>query len=172
MNIKTPYPVIIDNEKLSPSDYYSNAAGTSTPENYTAGDISVTTAYPVVIDGTDVSSKDYYANADGATPSMADQAAAKQKGLFWDRTKGAWSKITNSPGAQFALEKVAEYLKLKQGGGYAGGGGYTGAIPDSTPTPTPTETPQPMSKTAKIILIGGGVLVVGLVLVGIFAKKK
>lgn len=168
MNIKTSYPVIIDNEKLSPSDYYSNAAGTSTPENYTAGDVSVTTAYPVVIDGSDVSPNDYYANADGE-PSMPDQAAAKQKGLFWDKTKGAWAKISNSPGAQFALEKVAEFMKMKQGGGF--GGGYTGGLPDSTPTPAPAPASEPMSKTTKIVLIVGGVLVVGLVVLGLLSKK-
>jgi len=171
MKIKTAYPLIVDNDKLDMNEYYANAAGTSTPETYSAGDVSVSTSYPVVIDGTDVSSKDFYANADGATPSMPEQVSAKQKGLFWDKVKGGWSKISNSPGAQFALEKVAEFMKNKQGGGF-GSGGFTGGMPDSTPTPAPTPAAEPMSKTTKIVLVVGGVLVVGLVLVGVFAKKK
>ena len=168
MKIKTAYPVIVDNEKLDMNEYYANAAGTSTPENYTAGDVTVSTSYPVILDGSDVSPRDYYANADGE-PSMPEQVAAKQKGLFWDKTKGAWSKISNSPGAQFALEKVAEFMKMKQGGGF--GGGYTGGLPDSTPTPAPATTPEPMSKTTKIVLIVGGVVVVGLVVLGLLSKK-
>lgn len=169
MKIKTAYPVIVDNDKSRTSEYLSNAAGTSTPEDYSAGDVNVTTSYPVIVDGVDVSPRDFYSNADG-DPPMADQAKAKQKGLFWDKTKGAWAKISNSPSAQFALEKVAEYLKLKQGGGYTGG--YTGGMPDATPTPTPTDaTPTPMTKTTKIVLIVGGVLVVGLVILGLVSKK-
>ena len=99
MKIKTVYPVIIDNERSGTSEYLSNAAGNAPTEDYSAGDVNVTTSYPVILDGVDVSPNDYYSNADG-DPPMPDQAKAKQKGLFWDKTKGAWAKISNSPGAQ------------------------------------------------------------------------
>lgn len=172
MEIKTSYPLIIDNEKLNMSDYYSNAAGTATPETYAAGDLTVKTSYPVVMDGTDLSPLDFYANADGAAPGMPEQAKMKQKGLFWDKTKGAWAKISNSPGAQFALEKIAEYMKQKQGGGF-GSGGFTN-VPDSTPTTptTATDTPAPMTMTTKVIIGVGIVAVLGLVGYGIFANSK
>jgi hypothetical protein len=174
MKIKTAYPVIVENEKLDMSEYYANAAGTSTPESYSAGDVNVSTSYPVIINGSDVSPNDFYSNVD--EPPMPEQVAAKQKGMFWDKVKGGWSKISNNAGAQFALEKVAEFMKMKQGGGFGGGGfgggGFTGGLPDSTPTPAPTPAAEPMSKTTKIVLVVGGVLVVGLVLVGVFAKKK
>jgi hypothetical protein len=172
MKIKTVYPVIIDNENLGTSEYLSNASGNAPTEDYNAGDVNVQTSYPVILDGVDVSPRDYYSNSNGAEPTMPDQAAAKQKGLFWDKLKGGWSKISNSPSAQFALEKVAEYMKNKQGGNF-GAGGFTGGMPDSTPTPLPTDTtPAPMTKTTKIVLIVGGVLVVGLIILGLVSKKK
>lgn len=170
MKIKTAYPVIVDSEKSRTSEYLSSAAGTSTTEDYNAGDVNVKTSYPVIVDGVDVSPRDFYSSADGE-PSMPEQVSARKKGLFWDKVKGGWSKVSNSPGAQFALEKVAEFMKTKQGGGF-GAGGFTGGMPDSTPTPLPTDTtPEPMSKTTKIVLIVGGVLVVGLVVLGLVSKK-
>ena len=172
MKIKTVYPVIVDNERSGTSEYLSNAAGNAPTEEYRAGDMNITTSYPVIVDGVDLSPRDYYSDADGATPSMPEQASAKQKGLFWDKVKGGWSKVSNSPGAQFALEKVAEFMKNKQGGGF-GTGGYTGGATDGTPTPIPTDTtPAPMTKTTKIVLIVGGVLVVGLVILGLVSKKS
>jgi hypothetical protein len=172
MEIKTSYPVIIDGQKLSSSNY-SNAAGTSEPETYTSGGLNIKTSYPVIMDDSDVSPLDYYANANGATPGMPEQAAMKQKGLFWDRTKGAWAKISNSPGAQFALEKVAEYMKMKQGGGFTTDSGTGGGTKDTLPDATLTdETPETMTMTTKIIIGVGVVAVLGLVGYGIFAKSK
>ena len=173
MKIKTAYPVIVDNENSRTSEYLSSAAGTETNEDYNAGDVNVKTSYPVIVDGVDLSPRDFYSNANGE-PSMPEQVAAKQKGLFWDKLRGGWSKVSNSPGAQFALEKVAEFMKTKQGGGFgAGAGGFTGGMPDSTPTPLPTDTtPAPMTRTTKIVLIVGGVLVVGLVVLGLVSKKS
>ena len=179
MEIKTSYPVIIDGQKLSSSNY-SNAAGTSEPETYTSGGLNIKTSYPVIMDDSDVSPLDYYANANGTTPGMPEQAAMKQKGLFWNKTKGAWEKISNNPGAQFALEKVAEYMKLKQSGGLTSGGGTDGGagggtgrggfVPDANLNTTPDE--EPMSKTTKIIIGVGIVAVLGLVGYGIFANSK
>lgn len=173
MEIKTSYPLIIDNEKLNMSDYYSNAAGTASPETYSAGDLTVKTSYPVVMDGSDVSPRDFYANADGATPTMEQQASAKQKGLFWDRTKGTWAKIANNPGAQFALEKIAEYMKIKQGGGFGSGSGLTDGSKDGSKDSTiitEQEQPKSMTMTTKIIIGVAIAAVLGFVGYSIFAK--
>jgi len=173
MEIKTSYPLIIDNEKLNMNDYYSNAAGTATPETYSAGDLTIKTSYPVVLDGSDVSPFDYYSNADDATPTMEQQASAKQKGLFWDKTKGTWAKIANNPGAQFALEKIAEYMKIKQGGGFVPGGGLPQVgsgefVPDTNLNKEPES--KPMTMTTKIIIGVAIAAVLGFVGYSIFAK--
>jgi hypothetical protein len=176
MEIKTAYPIIIDGETIDPNDYYSNAAGTSQPEAYTSGDLNIQTSYPVVLDGKDVSPKDYYSNL--TDPNMQEQVAMRQKGWFWDKTKGTWQKISNNPGAQFALEKIAEYMKMKQSGGFGGGGftagGGTGegtkdTLPDATLT---DKTPEPMTMTTKIIIGVGIAAVLGFVGYAIFASKK
>lgn len=131
--------------------------------------MKVITKSPVILNGTNLSNDDLYSNApgDGVTPSLDLQASAQKKGQFWNKAKGAWEKITNSPAANFALQQVAAYQAQKQLG--------ANMSPDASavtpPAPTaPTE--EKMGKGMKIALGIGAVVVVGLIIYAIMAKDK
>lgn len=193
MNIKTSYPVIIDGKDISPRDYYSSASGDVSvdmeflpEEEVTVGDIAVKTKYPVILDGSDVSPSDYYSNAtgqldlaaiaqaaeqykkSGITPSTQAQKAAKDKGLFWDKAKGAWQSFSTSQTGQVALQQLDAYLTARRDAkfGTSSGGGF---MPAEQPTAT---TSAPMSRGAKIALIAGGIVVAGLIIYSIIASGK
>ena len=198
MNIKTTNPVIVDEVKVSPNDYFSNAVGDIAvdyeylpTEEVTAGDIKVVTKYPIILDGSDVSPKDYYSNfwgrnkkkktdADklaeatenaqktGQAPSTADQNVAKQKGLFWDNLKKSWTTFSNSEAGKMALAQVDAALTARRETRFGAGQGGGFISPD---TITPEQPSQPMSATTKILLIGGGLLVVGLIVYSVISSK-
>lgn len=173
MKVTTSNPVIIDDVKVDPIDMYIAAEG-STEESYQAGDIKVSTINPVIIDDKNVSPEDYYSNFGDATanaaqqisqfaknaPSMETQAKAKQRGQFWNKAKGAWEKISNSPAAQFALQQVATYLAQRQGGGqdtFAQQNQQQNEIKDEN-------KPEPMKLGVKIAIGVGAALVIGLII--------
>ena len=196
MNIKTSSPVIIDGKNISPSDYYSNASGDVSvdmqflpEEEVTVGDIAIKTKYPVILDGNDISPRDYYSNASGissqidlaaiaqaaeqykksgTTPSTQAQKAAKDKGLFWDKAKGAWQSFSTSQTGQVALQQLDSYLTARRDAkfGTSSGGGF---MPSEQATTAPN---QPMSKGAKIALIAGGILIAGLIVYSIVVSGK
>lgn len=171
MKVTTSNPVIIDDVKVDPIDMYLPAEG-STEESYQAGDIKVSTINPVIIDEKNASPEDFYSNLGGVTgsaadqmqkmsqnvPSMESQAKAKQKGQFWNKAKGAWEKISNSPAAQFALQQVATYLAQRQGGG------QDTFTQQNQPPPPPPPVDEPMKLGTKIAIGVGAALVIGLII--------
>ena len=198
MNIKTSYPVIIDGKDISPRDYYSSVSDEMPvnmdfipQEEVTADGVKVMTKYPVILDGTDISPRDYYSNVGGGTygqldlaaiakaaeqyqksgtsPSSKDQNKAKEKGLFWDKAKGAWQSFSNSPAGQTALQQIDAYLTARRDSkfGTSSGGGAS-----VTTQSTADASAQPMSKGAKIALIAGGIVVAGLIVYAIVAGGK
>jgi len=194
MNVKTKNPIVIDGVKASPKEYYSNAVGDVDvdyeflpTEEVTAGDIKVVTKYPIVLDGTDVSPRDYYSNfnwgkkrkdksiddlAKSVETGSADEATkrkAKEKGLFWDNAKKNWQSFTQSDAGKLALSQIDAALTARREARY--GAGQGGAIlPEGDSSVTP-QGDQKMSTTAKVLLIGGGLLVVGLIVYSVFAKS-
>ena len=131
--------------------------------------MKLTTKSPVIINGTNLSNDDLYSNATGKkqAPSLDVQAEAKKKGQFWDKAKGSWQKITNSPAANFALQQIAAYQAQKQLG--ANMGADSGS---NTPPPPPPPKEEKMSTTTKVLLGVGAVLVVGLIIYSVTAKSK
>lgn len=183
MKVITDYPVIIDNEKVSPVDYYSSAAGTNDkPENeYNVGDLTVQTNYPVIIDEKDVSPKDYYSNLTAEErrqerelrkkrknePSIDEQKDKASKGLFWDKVKGVWSKAKDNPAAQFAFQQAAAYLAQKNAGS-----GYSSGPEAPTTPPADDENDQKMSTPTKVLLVTGSILVVGYIIYAVMGANK
>jgi len=197
MKVKTSYPVIIDGKDISPRDYYSSASGDVSvdmqflpEEEITADDVKVVTKYPIILDGTDVSPRDYYSNIgggtygqldlasiakaaeqyqkSGTTPSSKDQNKAKEKGLFWDKAKGAWQSFSNSQTGQIALQQLDAYLTARRDSKF-GTSSTGGSLVDDT---TKKKDDEPMSKGAKIALIAGGIVVIGLIVYSIVASGK
>jgi hypothetical protein len=192
MKVLTSYPVIIDKERISPTDFYSSAAGdTGLPEKeYSVGGMTIKTNYPVILDETNVSPADYYSSYTGdQEKSISDLMAkgsnreeaiqilklgtdtnpAANKGKFWDKVKGAWTNVKNNPAAQYAWQQAGAYIANKGAvGGGGGGGDYTGQQQQQQQEQKPT----PMSKTTKIVLIGSGVIVVGLILYAVLSGNK
>jgi hypothetical protein len=177
MKITTSNPVLIDEKKVDPIDMYLSAEGKSDEETYDTAGIKVTTMNPVIIDDKNASFEDFYSNFGGVTssaaqqvieaqkkisgtPSMEQQAKAKQKGQFWNKAKGAWEKISNSPAAQFALEQLATYFAQKRGG--MGTNDFSSSQPITSPPPPLDE--EKMSTTTKVLLGVGGALVLGLII--------
>lgn len=196
MKIKTSYPVIIDGKDISPRDYYSSASGDFLvdmdfvpQEEVTADGVKVSTKYPVILDGSDISPRDYYSSISGVygqvdlasiaqaaeqykksgtSPSTQAQKAAKDKGLFWDKAKGAWQSFSNSQTGQVALQQLDAYLTARRDArfGTSSSGGF---MPAEQATTAPS---QPMSRGTKIALIAGGIVVVGLIVYSIIAGGK
>jgi hypothetical protein len=196
MNIKTKNPVIIDKQKVSPKDYYANASGDVSvdfkylpTEEVSAGDIKVITKYPVVLDGSDISPKDYYVNASGSitsafltpeqlaalearakqtgtSPSKKDQDAAKEKGVFWDNLAKSWQSFTQSDVGKTTISQIDAALTARREAKY--GSGQGGAFfPEQT---AGQQAQAPMSTTTKVLLVGGGLLVAGLIVYAIVKR--
>lgn len=173
MKITTSNPVMIGNEVVNGNDEFFNAEGAEYVENpedtYNEGDFKIQTSYPVIVDDKPLSPKEYYLNTNGETdasksaPSMDKQVAAKKKGMFWDKVKGGWQKISNSPAAQFALQQVAAYASQNSGAPVA-------PTASNTPPMPVVDEPTPMNKGLKIALIVGGVAVVGLIIYSMVGK--
>lgn len=172
MKVKTSNPVMIGNKVVNGNDEFFNAEGVEYVENpedtYTEGDFKIQTSYPVIVDDKALSPKEYYLNVNGTdakktAPSMDKQVDAKKKGMFWDKVKGGWQKISNSPAAQFALQQVGAYMAQNSGAP------VQSAPVQSMPTPA-TDEPTTMSKGVKIALIVGGVAVAGLIIYSIIGK--
>jgi hypothetical protein len=189
VKVVTKYPVVLDGSDISPRDYYANATGDVDvdmdylpTEEVTAGDIKVVTKYPVILDGRDVSPRDYYSNVSGAPilspealaaiekisketgkqPTTAEKDAAKQKGVFWDNAKQAWQSFAQSDLGKMTIAQVDAALTARREARY--GAGQGGAF---FPEQQQTQTQTGMSTTTKVLLIGGGLLVVGLIVYAI-----
>lgn len=194
MNIKTSNPIIIDKTKVSPSDYFSSATGDITvdydflPEEIiSSDDVRVTTKYPVILNGSDISPRDYYSSITGVpsldpatlaalqemsaktgkAPSSKDQAAAKEKGLFWDNLKKSWQAFSTSDAGKMAIAQIDSALTARREAKY--GSGQGGAM---LPSDQAAPKSEGMSTTTKVLLIGGGVLVAGLIIYSVVAKGK
>ena len=195
MKVLTKNPVVVNGRDVSPNDYYSSAAGDVAvdfdylpTEEVTADDLKVVTKYPIVLDGADISPRDYYSNAAGVPalspttlaalqemsaktgkePSAKDQAAAKEKGLFWDNLKKSWQAFSTSDAGKLALNQIDAALTARREAKY--GSGQGGAYLPSDQAGAGTQS-APMSTTTKVLLIGGGLVVVGLILYSAFAGK-
>lgn len=192
MNVKTKNPIIIDGAKASPGDYYANAAGDVSVdydylpiEEVSADDVKVITKYPVILNGSDISPRDYYSNLagvpaistenlaalqemakkSGSAPSAKDQQAAKDKGLFWDNLKKSWQAFSQSDTGKVAIAQIDAALTARREAKY--GSGQGGAY---LPSEQAAPKSEPMSTTTKVLLIGGGILVAGLIIYSIVAK--
>jgi hypothetical protein len=193
MKVYTSNPIIIDKEKVSPRDYYSNAsADVSVDMKYlpeeavSADDLKVLTKYPVILNGSDISPRDYYSNTTGPVltpetlaslqtmsaqtgkePTAAQKDAAKQQGLFWDNLKKGWQSFSNSDTGKQLLGQIDSTLTARRESKY-------GTTPSGGYAPSEQAAPKPetLSTTAKVLLIGGGVLVAGLLIYSIVAKGK
>lgn len=182
MKVTTANPVIIDDIKVDPIDMYLSAEGNADEETYTEGDLKVTTMNPVIINDTNVSPNDYYSNYGGAlgqstqqisqlqtklnqSPSLEEQLKAKKKGQFWNKAKGAWEKISNSPLANFALQQLAAYQAQKLGGGMdmSSQGNFTQQQQQEQ------VEEKKMTTTTKILLGVGGALVLGLIIYAVMS---
>lgn len=171
MKVTTSNPIKIDGANIEP--IYSSIED-SKEESYRAGDIKISTINPVIVNDKHTSPEDYYSNLGGVTgsaaqqmsqitknvPSMETQAKAKQKGQFWNKAKGAWEKISNSPAANFALQQLAAYQAQRQGGGqdtFTQQNQQQNEIKDEN-------KPEPMKLGVKIAIGVGAVLVIGLII--------
>lgn len=173
MKVTTSNPVIVGGKMVSGKDY-SCAEGMNyveTPEDtYTEGDFKIQTSYPVIVDDKNLSPSEYYLNVGGTdaskkTPPMDTQVKAKNKGMFWDKVKGGWQKISSSPAAQFALQQVAAYAAQNSGAPTA-----SGQQQQQVETKVEENTKKPMSTGLKVGLIIGGVAVVGLIIYSMTSK--
>lgn len=188
MKITTINPVIIDDVQVDPIDMYLPADGNTEEETYSEGDIKITTMNPVVINDKNASPSDYYSNAGGSindatsaalsyskqlsdSPSMESQLKAKKRGEFWNKAKGVWEKISNSPAAQFALQQLSNYLAQKQGMAM-GAGMDSGMGSASATTPPPPPKKEKMSTGVKIALGVGGALVLGLIIYAVMSSDS
>ena len=89
----------------------------------------------------------------GGTPTQAQVDAMKKQGMTWDKVKGGWQKGKD----------ILSGLKNIFGGGQQAAD--TATAQPSTDMPVADQpAPTGMSKTMKIALIGGGVVVLGLII--------
>lgn len=97
-----------------------------------------------------------------ATPTATQQAEAKKKGFNWDKAKGVWVKagelgITDKLLGLFGIAPKPD-----------------STLPDVSTGGTevaPTEK-KGMSKTTKLVIVGGGILVLGLIIFAATRPKK
>jgi hypothetical protein len=174
MKVTTSNPVIMGGKMVS-GNGYSCAEGMNyveTPEDtYQEGDFQIQTSYPVIVDDKNLSPSEYYLNLTDAelaaqkTPPMKTQVDAKKKGLFWDKVKGGWQKISSSPAAQFALQQVAAYAAQNSGAPTASGQQQQEVVNTDE-----TTAKKPMSTGLKVGLIIGGIAVVGLIIYSMTSK--
>jgi hypothetical protein len=101
-------------------------------------------------------------------PTAAEQDAKAKEGKFWNVLKGGWDNFTKSPSGQIIVDSATNYISNKLGGNsFSQPGGDISAAPVD---PT-KDASAPMSRTTKLVLIGGGVLLVGVILYNVLKKK-
>lgn len=198
MNVITKNPVIVDGENVSSKDYYSNADSNVSvdmeyipEEQVTTDGITVSTKYPIVLNGSEVSPRSYYSNAvgqqsvidaffasnlaaaqeqakkTGSKPTTQQQEQAKEKGVFWDNVKKSWQSFTNSETGKMALAQIDAAITARREAKY---GTTFGSLPTDEISRGGQPTSEPMSTTTKVLLIGGGLLVVGLIVYSMVVK--
>lgn len=100
-------------------------------------------------------------------PTKGEQEAKLKEGKFWNAVKGGWDSFKTSSSGQVLIDSLTNYLSNKLGGNSFSqpGGSVT---PETTPK---TDEPQPMSKTTKLVLVGVGLLLVGIIVYSATKKK-
>lgn len=201
MKVLTKNPIVLNGNDISPRDYYSNATSDVAvdfdylpTEEISADDVKVITKYPIVLDGNDISPRDYYSNLPGdetitlkpkpsqqlpqtiydsalnpdKKPSKSTQDEAKKRGLFWDNAKKSWQAFSQSEAGKMALAQLDAALTARREArfGAGQGGGFTQTDTNNT------QKDEEMSLTTKILLIGGGLIVVGLIIYSAFSSKS
>lgn len=181
MNVITSYPVIVDNKKQSPGEYYLNAdAGLIKGKSQSIKNFQnwLDVNYPTWNVGKRMSMGAGYGTFNSVTEaawglygdryatevlkvgdnlSTTDPSGKTQKGKLWDKVKKTWVDAKEAG----LVDKGLDFLKGVFGGSSAQA--QTGAT-DVTTTDTTITDKKGMSTTTKI-LIGGGVLVgVGLII--------
>ena len=151
-------PVELDGETLTPMDefLYSNAEGDSKKEQRRINREARRKA---------AREKANQTTPGNGEPTAAQQDAKAKEGKFWNVLKGGWETFSKSSSGQVILDSATNYISNKFGGNPNTQGGT-----DLTPPP-PAPTAEPMSQTMKIVLIGGGVLLVGVILYNVLSKK-
>lgn len=160
MKVVTSNPIIIDDQKVSPEDYYLNISGSDTRDL--------------------IREFQSYANSMGHTPKLtedgmwsAQTAAAavkygkefdkqKGKGQFWDKAKGAWEKVQQSG----LLQSIANLLST----GKKPDTNSMGSFDPSMNYPS-VDTNKKSNNGMKIALAVGAVVLVG-VIIFVAMKKK
>jgi hypothetical protein len=167
MEVKTANPVVIDNTKISTIDSIVNEPLDEVENSYDAGNLKVTTANPVIYSDANVLDDSFYSNIGGdKEPSIQEKLDRKQKRKeFWNKAKGTWEKISQSPAAQFALQQLAAYQAQKQG---ITDGSQIQPSKEVVSSDSQAQN-QSMSKTTKIVLGVAGVLVVGLIIYAVLS---
>lgn len=119
--------------------------------------MKIITSNPVVQSGDEKSPSDMYYNFNLGQFNQVQQGftqSQEQKGLTWDKIKGAWVKAKESGLVDKGVDLVKGLINK-------GKGGSTGGSPKSQPpvSTKPKTKPKGMSTTT-IVLIGVGVAVV------------
>ena len=191
MKIITANPIIIDEEKVSPSDEYLNISGSDNseairqfqiyankrgyspklPEN---GIWTTDTANAAKIYGADF---DSFAKMvlgiqtwlvtpyTKKEPPIAEQEERKKRGEFWNKAKGAWEKVQDSG----LLQSVGNLLSRGRQNPNWQQQSQWGSQPQRGSQPPVDTRRQRNTNTALIV---GGILVVGIVAFVALRKKK
>jgi hypothetical protein len=158
-------PVEFENETLTPMDEYLWSNLTSEERKAKRGQRKV---------NRDVRRKEARDKANQTTPgngepTKEEQEAKIKEGKFWDVLKGSWQSFSQSPSGMIVLDSATNYVVNKLGGSSftppPGGENVTDG-------PKNEDENKPMSKTTKILLIGGGVVVLGLIIYAFTKVKK
>lgn len=180
MKVITSYPVIIDDSRVSPEEYYLNADATlitssvvrikafqdwldanKTPagglrmnQNVAAGygtfNAITEAAWKVYGDEFVASRPDLFPQTVDPNLSVTDPKGQRRLGKLWDKTKKAWVDAQEKD----YINKGVNFLNTLFGAGQQ-------QPTDTTTTTTTTQQSQGMSQTTKILLIVGGVAVLG-----------
>lgn len=190
MKVITEFPVYIDSKLVGGTDWlnldgknqkqvldfqqYANKRGANLKEDglyYREDGKKSNTAKAYDLYGADWEKTLISTPSTGATPPPAptapaptptQQAEAKKKGFNWDKAKGVWVKagelgITDKLLGLFGITPQPD-----------------STLPDVSTSGTgvaPTEK-KGMSKTTKLVIVGGGILVVGLIIYAATRPKK
>jgi len=165
MKIITSNPIFESDNDKSPSDMYYEARGRRRGKKLKRGLKKAVGYIPAVAVGRAIS--DSFSNADDFGPQLPSSTPSfpgpysneflqsqQNKGLTWDKVKGAWTKAQESG----LIDKGMQLF-----GGLFGKGKPKGKPPISTGgnTKPPTKKKEKGMSTTTIVLIGVGVLVAG-----------